>query len=161
MAYPHFGYESIEVIDDYIGDRTTDQIFVQAQHSIGDKLDSGSISRIVCSLAKPIRAKGFKVSAHSFRKAFMTNVISKGMREPMAKMFVGKKIPQTDNTYYELESALTEWYMRVYPEALAIDNKERDNRETTKKLDQMQTKIDKYEEVLSDDVLEILKQIKA
>ena len=58
---------------------------------------------------------------HSFRKFWLSGVTAHGMQESMAKRLCGKKIPESDNTYFDWEGEETQIYMRVYNKALAID----------------------------------------
>ena len=160
-AHVHFGYEAIKILNEYIGQRTTGYIFLQEQHKIGAPMNSGAISRMFYNLTEPLKKKGYNVSAHSFRKTFMTATIPKGLIEPMAKMIVGKQVDRSDVAYYQWESELTNTYMRVYPEALAIDNEERDNRETTNKMNRMEEELKGFKELMTPDMLEYLKKIKS
>ena len=51
----------------------------------------------------------------------MMNTTASGRPEAMAKMIIGKKIPRIDSTYLQYRNKLTETYIRVYDEALALD----------------------------------------
>ena len=68
-----------------------------------------------------LKARGYRISAHSFRKFWLSDVTSHGMPESMAKWLCGKKIPASDGAYYDWEGRETQIYMDVYNKALALD----------------------------------------
>ena len=51
-------------------------------------------------------------------------MLAQGVQEVMAKMYVGKKVDDTDSAYYQFEDELTHKYLEAYPKALALNQTE-------------------------------------
>jgi integrase len=121
-ALVHLGYESINALKAYIGNRTSGNIFMMSHKDAGQKAMKGTDMTIrVGYRCRNLKARGYQISAHSFRKFWLSEVTSHGMPESMAKWLCGKKIPASDGTYYDWEGKETPIYMRVYNKALALD----------------------------------------
>ena len=80
------GYESVNAIKLHLGDRRTGRILVQVKRGIGDNLNSKALTSNVRWLCKEVNQKGYNVSAHSFRKLFITNMTAYGVPLEMVKM---------------------------------------------------------------------------
>jgi len=129
------GYESVNAIKLHLGDRRTGRILVQVKRGIGDNLNSKALTSNVRWLCKEVNQKGYNVSAHSFRKLFITNMSAYGVPLEMVKMMVGKTVPKTDATYLQYQDELVTKYMEAYPLALALD-------ETASEVEQLKAEIE-------------------
>lgn len=109
-AYIRLGPESVEWVEKYIGNRREGPIFVKND---GKPYPPHTISTLINHLCKPLRKRGLKISAHSFRKFFMSSFASNGYLEA-GKRIAGKRLGATDEPYIDFESSLDDIYVEVY-----------------------------------------------
>jgi len=109
-AYIRLGPESVEWIDKYLGNRREGPLFTKKN---GDPLNPHSVTTLINNLCKPLRDRGHKVSAHSFRKFFMSTFQANGQLN-VGKMIAGKRISATDEPYLDMRSNLDDIYKDVY-----------------------------------------------
>lgn len=130
-AYVCLGFESIDAIKAYIGNRTEGPIFLtiraingsERMVKAGAQLSPHAISRAVENLVKVVfGARNLKFTAHSFRKFYMTQWLTVG-KLPLAKIIAGKRLSPTDQPYLLIaESGLhLEEYAKHYSQILAND----------------------------------------
>ncbi|GAG65913.1 unnamed protein product, partial [marine sediment metagenome] len=128
--------DAVTAIEDYIGQRKTGPIFIMvkgAPHkdkngksspefgytNIGDPMKSITVSKTVINHCKVLRNKGYKITAHSFRKLFETSFDLEGNLN-VAKKVMGKAIPPSDEPYLQYEDELTKIYINIYNKRLAL-----------------------------------------
>ena len=104
------GPESVECIDKYIGNRKVGRLFTKKN---GEPLKAHTVTTLITNLCKPLRSRGYHVSAHSFRKFFMSTFQANGQL-PVGKMIAGKRISATDEPYLHMRSHLDTIYIDVY-----------------------------------------------
>lgn len=109
-AYIHLGPESVEWIDKYIGNRRKGPIFVKKN---GEPLKPHTVTTLMNNLCKPLRERGVKVSAHSFRKFFVSSFASNGYLEA-GNRIAGKRVHAADDPYLDFERTLDDIYIEVY-----------------------------------------------
>jgi len=106
-AHPIMGPESVEAVKNYIAGRNSSAIFltIQSQHGgkRGRPMTQYNISKVFRNICLPLKKRGIKASAHSFRKFFLSNLQHV---EKMSKMVSGKKLPPSDIPYYLLDPKL-------------------------------------------------------
>ena len=143
------GPEAITAIEDYLGNRRTGALFLTSK-GIPHKDDAGrmdaeigytakgaplspsAITTTVRHHCKVLNRKGYRVSAHSFRKLFETSFELEG-RLNTAKMIMGKAIPASDEPYLKMGNNLLQSYAQVYVKHLLLDNESRELRELKEK----------------------------
>jgi integrase len=142
LCWVHVGVDAIKAIDYYIGTRKSGPIFLTMKGQphynqegeqvgyteIGEPLKAHAISRSMQYLAKPLKAKGLRISAHSFRSLFTTSFSVEGKLEAAHKI-MGKAINDSDEPYLHYEDKLTEVYADVYEKHLLLDKEKRQVRE--------------------------------
>ena len=106
------GYESIDAIFDTLDGRTDGLIF---------DVNANNMSKRVRGYTAFMKREGVCVSAHSFRKTYVTRLLNSGISEIAIKMMVGKRVPRDMETYALIQSELLPNYARVYDKALALD----------------------------------------
>ena len=79
-----------------------------------------NMTMAIWSLVKPLRDEGIKVSAHSFRKRFL-NDWRRDRQFLTGKYIAGKKIPQNDDAYVDIERDYFEDYMEHYFKYITLD----------------------------------------
>ena len=133
-AYVCLGYESINAIKAYIGNRTDGHIFltIRAMHGkerrveAGVPLSSHAMSRAVENIVKAVfGARNIKPTAHSFRKFYMTQWLTVG-KLPLAKIIAGKRLSPTDAPYIMIAESgkHIEEYAKHYSDILAENKPE-------------------------------------
>ena len=161
-CHVHMGPDAVTAIEDYIGQRKTGPIFIMtkgAPHkdkngksspefgytNIGDPMKSITVSKTIIHNSKVLRNKGYKITAHSFRKLFETSFDLEGLLN-VAKKVMGKAIPSTDEPYLQYEDELTKVYISIYNKRLAlytestkIKELEETNKMLIEKMAQMET----------------------
>ena len=129
LANIHLGYESIEAIKNYLGNRTTGHIFLVMKNNnrhykysrIGEPMTADNVGKAINKKLEPLRKRGINVTSHSLRKFFLTQMTGNGMILEMTKMLCGKTVPYNDLTYLQWGDQITDKYMEVYDKALAIN----------------------------------------
>lgn len=109
-AYIRLGPESVEWIDKYLGNRRKGKLFTKKN---GEPLEPHTVSTLITHLCKPLKKRGHNVSAHSFRKFFMSTFQVNGQLNT-GKIIAGKRISPTDEPYLDLRSHLDNIYKEVY-----------------------------------------------
>jgi integrase len=109
-AYIRLGPESVEWIDKYLGNRKHGPLFTKKN---GEPLKPHTVSTLITHLCKPLQDRGHNVSAHSFRKFFMSTFQVNGQLNA-GKIIAGKRINPTDEPYLDLRSHLDNIYKEVY-----------------------------------------------
>jgi len=106
-ANPILGPESVGAVRNYIAGRTSGAIFLNKQSQMGSEkgqpMTAYNISTVIRTMCLPLRKRGIRASAHSFRKFFLSNLQHV---EKMSKMVSGKKLPPSDLPYYQLDPQL-------------------------------------------------------
>ena len=135
-CHVHMGPEAVAAIEDYIGSRRIGPIFITSKGQPhkdeagnitsevgftekGSPMMSSGITTSIRHHCKVLRNKGYRVSAHSFRKLFETSFDLEGSLN-VAKKIMGKAIPATDEPYLQYEDELTKVYMHVYRKRLSL-----------------------------------------
>lgn len=148
LCHVCLGPEAIHSIDNYIGGRKTGTIFITSKGQPhkdeegnitaeagftekGSPLKSRAVSSTIRHLCAVLKNKGYKVSAHSFRKLFETSFEIEGKLNT-AKYIMGKTIPASDEPYLKLGDNLLKSYMEVYTKHLLLDDSGRELEELKK-----------------------------
>ncbi len=106
------GYESVQAIFDTLDGRTEGRIF---------KVNANNLSKRIRGYTAFMKKNGVHLSAHSFRKTYVTRMLNSGISEIAIKMLVGKTVPRDMETYALIQSELLPNYAKVYDKALALD----------------------------------------
>jgi len=113
------GPESVTAVKRYIAGRNTGAMFltVQSQHGteIGSPMNKFTISKCFRTITTPLRKRGLRVSAHSFRKFFFTSLAHIQIQ---SKLIAGKKLETTDAPYYEFDP---QKYVENYEHLAVLD----------------------------------------
>jgi len=136
-AYVVMGPEAIQAIKNYIGTRTTGNIFVNEKaHAKVTNMTAGNIGLRLRDVTKPLRDQGFKITAHSFRKFYLNQWTYKGLKD-YGKIASGKRINPSDEAYTEaIENGnLIERYMEFYSELWEIHGETSALQEQVKELE--------------------------
>lgn len=143
------GPESIAAIEDYRGTRREGALFLTSKGQPhkdedgtmtaeagftekGAPMTPSSITTTVRHHCKALKAKGYKVSAHSFRKLFETSFELEG-KLSTAKLVMGKAIPASDEPYLKLGGNLIKSYAEVYVKHLLLSDEARELAELKEK----------------------------
>jgi len=121
-AYVVMGPEAVQAIKNYIGTRTTGNIFVNEKATAkAINMKAGNIGLRLRDVTKPLRDQGFKITAHSFRKFYLNQWTYKGLKD-YGKIASGKRINPADEAYTEaIENGnLIEKYMEFYSDLWEI-----------------------------------------
>jgi hypothetical protein len=104
------GPDSVEWIDKYVGSRREGSLFTRKD---GEPLQPHTVTTLINNLCKPLRKRGVKVSANSFKKFYMSTFQAHGQLN-IGKIIAGKRIAATDKPYLEMEDHLDKIYIDVY-----------------------------------------------
>ena len=115
-AYPVLGPESVEAVLKYIGDRTEGPLFID---QTGGRMKRTAMTLLVLRLSKYLD-RGYKISAHSLRKYFVTRLQGAEMAEGWIKLLMGKA--SDEYTQPHMDGSLTKAYIEKY-DALRIYGK--------------------------------------
>ena len=138
-AYVHLGPESVSAIKDYLGTRSEGWIFLTERSmpkknsdeytQPGQQMTGDNVSTCIKTMCRRLKRQGFNVSAHSFRKAFFTNLATV-MELAYVKILSGKKIGDSDKPYLLAAETgqLTDLYIKNYS-AIALYDTEKVTRE--------------------------------
>ena len=136
-CYVHLGPDAVLAIEDYIATRRTGSIFITSKGQPhkddkgnitseagftekGSPMNALAITTSIRHHCKILRAQGYKISAHSFRKLFETSFDLEGSLN-VAKKIMGKSISASDEPYLQYEDELTKVYMEVYGKRLSLE----------------------------------------
>jgi len=162
------GPEAIAAIEDYLGVRRRGALFITSKgqpHKDEDgNMDPGegytekgapitpsAVTSSIRNVAKVLRKKGYKVSAHSFRKLFETSFEIEGKLNT-GKIVMGKAVPASDKPYLKLGDNLLTSYAEVYTKHLLLygesaeiqklkDEKDKEIAELRAELNQLSQKV--------------------
>lgn len=141
-AYPIIGPEAIEALRQWAEQReklgiTSDYLYTSLHDNadfyrggkliegskIGDKIESGNITRLFAYLVRRAGLSGEKISAHSLRKYHSTRTVVGGLSDSMMKTLQGKDMGDSTEPYMEFTpEELMERYKQAYHE-LAIEER--------------------------------------
>ncbi|GAG91428.1 unnamed protein product, partial [marine sediment metagenome] len=174
-CHVHMGSDAVSSIEDYIGQRKTGPIFIMAKGAphkdkngksspefgytnIGDPMKSITVTKTVINHCKVLRNKGYKISAHSFRKLFETSFDLEGSLN-VAKKVMGKAIPATDEPYLQYEDELTKIYINVYNKRLALYTESTQMKDLKDQIAEIKAKASSNEVQLQDEVRDLKKKL--
>ena len=144
-AYVCLGPESIKALKNYIRRRESGPIFltivtgkesrmtitkgprkgeriIRKGSKAGQPMRKTNITSVVLSATKPLRARGIRITAHSFRKFFLNAWTSKGL-DKYGKLFAGKSLGRNDGAYIAKENGeLEKIYIENYDEVLGLED---------------------------------------
>ena len=161
-CYVHLGPDAISAIEDYIGKRRTGAIFITSKGQPhknkdgnitteagftekGTPMSAIAITTSIKHHCEVLRAQGYKISAHSFRKLFETSFDLEGSLN-VAKKVMGKSIPPSDEPYLQYEDELTKIYMDVYVKRLSLGEDSKRITEMEKELNSLRVKVKNLED---------------
>jgi integrase len=172
-AYVCLGPEAITAIDNYIVNRESGAIFrtisnssessmvitkgprkgqrINRKGSTADQpMRKTNITNVFLSYSKPLRDRGIRITAHSFRKFFLNAWTVQGFKDH-GKLFVGKSLGKNDGAYIDTENGdLEKLYMENYNSVLGLEDTstvdtvrklEHKLRNQEKQLDEMQNNL--------------------
>ena len=142
-AHLCLGPESIEALKNYIGSRESGPIFTSNMNSrggtmritrgpdrgkeipregskAGQALKGTAITNVFINHSKPLRDRGIRVTAHSFRKFFLNAWTVQGLKD-FGKLFAGKSLGPNDGAYIDRENGnLETLYKEHYDKVLGL-----------------------------------------
>jgi len=130
------GPEAITAIEDYLATRRAGALYLTSKGQPhkdeegnvtseagytekGAPMTPSSITTSIRNHCKVLKRKGYKISAHSFRKLFETSFELEG-KLSTAKMIMGKAVPPADAPYLKLGENLVKSYADVYAKHLIL-----------------------------------------
>lgn len=130
------GPESIAAVEDYLGFRRTGPLFTMSKGiphkdengnmnpdkgytEKGDPITPSAITTSIRHHCRVLKRKGYKVSAHSFRKLFETSFAIEGLID-LGKYIMGKAIPPSDKPYLKFKDKTLGKYIEVYNKHLRL-----------------------------------------
>jgi len=152
----HMGPDAIVAIEDYLGQRRTGHIFITSKGQPhkdeegnmtseagftgrGEPMNGLAITTSVRNHCRVLRAKGYDVSAHSFRKLFETSFDLEGSLN-VSKKIMGKLIPASDEPYLQYDDELTKIYMEVYGKRLSLNRESTQIKELEEEIEELKTR---------------------
>ncbi|MCW3991061.1 MAG: hypothetical protein NWE88_13425 [Candidatus Bathyarchaeota archaeon] len=175
------GPEAIEAIKNYIKTREGGPIFLREKGMFhwttddngdrvkttgrtekGSRMDRHNISMSIWSLVKPLREEGLRVSAHSFRKRFLDGWDQARMLNT-GKYIAGKKIPNNDSAYLDIEDRYFEAYMTHYFEYISLEKRDTELENLQNRIKELdaQLKIERRNKIETDiDVRDLAERVR-
>jgi len=174
------GPEAIQAIKDYIKNRETGHIFLRekgmfhwTENEKGERIkttertEKGSpmsrknMTMAIWQLMRPLREEGLRVSAHSFRKRFIDGWDQARMLNT-GKYIAGKKIPNNDAAYLDIEDRYFEAYMNHYFEYISLEKSDIETENLKKQIQALENTIavQRGDEALSKIKEDLLKEIR-
>jgi len=155
-CHVHMGPDAIVAIEDYLGQRRTGHIFITSKGQPhkdeegnmtseagftgrGEPMNGLAITTSVRNHCRVLRAKGYDVSAHSFRKLFETSFDLEGSLN-VGKKIMGKLIPASDEPYLQYDDELTKIYMEVYGKRLSLNRESTQIKELEEEIEELKTR---------------------
>ena len=153
------GPEAVDAVKDYIGNRETGALFLKVktaeEHTVkhhgvevihraskaGEPMTSVAMTSALKHLAKPYRAQGVKISAHSLRKFFLNRWTSVNMS--YGKLMAGKKLPANDEAYTLADEEIVKKYAQYYDELLAIYPFDQQAKEVKNELEKVKAELER------------------